>query len=82
MMALAILDFILVFLYGLLTIIHLPAWNGWCYLVCTFLWLLCAILNVKQYRDRKRREETIKNIESMINKLDKDLEGYKDLDPK
>ena len=82
MVLLVILDFILVFLCGLLTIIYLPAWDGWCYLVCTFLWLLCAILNVKQYRARKQQEETIKNIESMINKLDEDLEGYKDLDPK
>ena len=78
-MALVILDFILVFLYGLLRFMNIPHWDGWCYLICTFLWTYCAFANLHMYRTSKRQNQTLKNIEAFSKKLD---EKYKDLDPK
>lgn len=81
-MALVILDFILVFLYGLLSFMNIPHWNGWCYLICTFLWTYCAFANLYLYRMRKRQNQTLKDIEALSKKLDDDIKEYKDLDPK
>ena len=85
-MALVILDFILVFLYGFLSFMSIPHWDGWCYLICTFLWTFCAFANLHLYRTSKRQNQTLKNIETFSKKLDEklndDIKKYKDLDPK
>ena len=82
-MVLIILDFILVFLYGLLSFMKIPHWDGWCYLICTFLWTFCAFANLHLYRSmRKHQNQTIKDIEAFSKKLDDDIKKYKDLDPK
>ena len=78
-MVLVILDFILMFLFGFLSFMNIPHWNGWCYLICTFLWTFGAFTNLHLYRMRKRQNQTLKNIEAFSKKLD---EKYKDLDPK
>ena len=78
-MVLVILDFILVFLFGFLSFMNIPHWNGWCYLICTFLWAFGAFANLHLYHMRKRQNQTPKNIEAFSKKLD---EKYKDLDPK
>ena len=78
-MVLVILDFILMFLLGFLSFMNIPHWNGWCYLICTFLWAFGAFANLRLYRMRKRQNQTLKNIEAFSKKLD---EKYKDLDPK